>query len=263
MKIFLCCLIVGCIIFLFYETKKIKTIKIEIKDKKIPLNFDGYKIIFISDLHLGKYLKKRELIKIVNKINSYEADLILFGGDLLGIKIEKYYSKEELTNIFSSFNTTKRYGVLGNHEYKFKKVKSKKEAEEWVNTGFKILSNETMVLKIKDQEITILGIDWENCNFQPKLDESKFNVLLAHHPDSILSYDNIDLALGGHSHGGQIRIPLIDISHKEIFKRGIHKYNQSTIVVNNGLGYSDYIKLRFFAKRHIIKIVLRSERDGK
>ena len=67
----------------------IKMNTIIIKSDKIEKNSD---IVFVSDFHVGKYTRKKRLIKIINKINRFNGDYLLIGGDMVGKKTLKYYT---------------------------------------------------------------------------------------------------------------------------------------------------------------------------
>lgn len=242
------------IIILILETKIIKEKIVTVKTNKIKGQFS---IIFISDLHIGKYVKEKELIKIVSRISNLGGNVLLFGGDLFGVEIKKHYTKQSLKEILCKIKL-KKYGVFGNHEYKTNKDLNKEEMNEWFESVFVKLHNKKINLT---SEIDLIGLDFENAENKVQIDSSKFNVLLSHHPDRILDYKNIDLALGGHTHGGHINVPFINVDRNFFFKRGVNQYKCSKVIISNGLGYLDVIKLRFLAKRDMYKIIIKGDQS--
>ena len=200
----------------------IKVNKVVINNSKIDKDID---IVFISDLHIGRNNKKKELKRIIKKVNEIKGDYLLVGGDMVGSRPFKYYSVEEIKELLDSFNIKKRYFVKGNHDdYSFPLYDS-----------FSILNDECVSLS---DNVNLLGLKWEKeNNLDNLLDESKFNILLSHYPDRVSEYKKIDLALGAHSHGNQINLPFCKFHHKEKYTRGLYTFkNNQKLYVNKGLG---------------------------
>lgn len=235
-------LIISVFLLVIYYNKKIKVNKIVIEDRKIDRDID---LVFVSDFHIGKYMKKRELLNIIRRINNLGGDYLLIGGDLIGKNIKSYFKEDELGDILDKFIIDKRFYVEGNHD----------DLSLPFYDNFTILNDET--IKISNN-INLLGLKWNECEcLDHKLNRSSFNILLSHYPDRVSNYSKVDLALGGHSHGRQVNLPFCKFHHKEKYVRGLYKLcNNRHLYVNRGIGFS-FLKIRFFSSREIVKIELR------
>ncbi len=206
----------------------IKEKELEFISSKIERN---YKLIFISDVHLGsnsaKYLK--EIIKIIKRT---KYDALIIGGDLVDS------SSFNIDN-FKMFKTLKKkiLYVTGNHEFYLNN--SEKIFKSLVSNNIQIIDNK----KIQIDDINVIGIG-DNTSYKDrsilisKLNmKEKFNILVSHKPifwDE--SHDKIDLMLSGHTHNGQI-FPfnfLVKIKFKYIY--GIYQKKKSSLYVSSGIG---------------------------
>ena len=94
------------IVIVGYCNNVIKVNNIKIVSDKIDKNID---IVFVSDFHVGRYMKRKELLKIIDIINKMEGDYIFIGGDIGNKNPLKYYSDDELKIIFDSLKIKNRY----------------------------------------------------------------------------------------------------------------------------------------------------------
>ena len=236
---------------------------ITVKEQKItienwPDNFNGFKIVHISDLHFGRIFDETSLQKLVNSINEQKPDIVVLTGDLIDKDTNMTTSMankiSELLNKIDA--TTGKYAVNGNNDLNF---------DEWVNIvtngGFKDLNNTyDTIYKNGYQSIFIAGASTSNdkLSINDKLkttidylnsfekDGPIYKILLLHEPDTIddLSVNPFDLILAGHSHAGQIRLPLIgpiilpDGAKK--YYENHYKIENSDLYISNGLGVSNY-----------------------
>jgi predicted MPP superfamily phosphohydrolase len=241
---------------------KVNTVRIE--SQNIPKAFDKFKIVHISDWHIGSYYGKPERIQeAVNRINSLEADLILFTGDLVNNmagEVEEFIPQLQQLNAKHGV-----YSVLGNHDYgEYVRWKSSLEAQENLDKlkslqhqiGFKLLNNDAIVLEKKNEKIGILGV--ENWGLPPfpqygnldtaisKIDTVPYKILLSHDPShwyaEVLDKTDIDLTLSGHTHGMQFGINYKNIKWSPVkFKyprwAGLYKKNDQKLFVSVGIGF--------------------------
>ncbi len=226
---------------------------------KIPI-----KVVFISDLHIGKYKKSSWTQKIVNKINIIKPDLVLIGGDFIvneGAFEDETQYLEPLKQLTAKYPI---YYVFGNHEYgmsgnSIDSIKGQTGdrsgllAKKMQELGIPLLLNQLICPKIKDQPICIFGINdiWENdFNFKELKNWNKTTplILLAHNPDAILFYPKNEpppnITLAGHTHGGQIRLPFIGalgdakIALPKQFYKGLNDWKGAKVFTSVGLGES-------------------------
>jgi uncharacterized protein len=199
------------------------------------LNFGGnaaptHRIVHITDIH---YKGNRRFFEtVVHTINDLAPDCVCFSGDL----VER---KKFLTEALEILQTIQCpvYGVPGNHEYK-SGVSFPQIAEALSATGGKWLVNQTLTLP--DRTLQIIGMDGEQAEFPDLLPDMK-HVLLVHYPEfAAQATQTFDLSLVGHSHGGQIRLPLIGPiftpNRVGAYSLGLFRTQAGPLYVNPGIG---------------------------
>lgn len=241
---------------------------------KLPVSFDGFRIVQVSDIHLGSWLARRELKEAVEHINELNPDVVFFTGDLVNYETDEAYPFEDiLESISAKFGI---YSVLGNHDYgDYKRWKDSKLKEANMEAmvdlhkrlGWKLLRNDNERLRIGNEEIAVLGVEnWGSMKrFQKYGDLSSairnienvpVKLLLSHDPShwqyKVSEFKHtIDLTFSGHTHGAQfgIEIPGVRWSPSQyIYKYWAGLYtNQNTstgekqhLYVNRGLGAIGY-----------------------
>lgn len=255
----------------FIATTGLTVKEYTIKNSNIPDSFHGAKIIHISDLHYKTTYYKKEVEKMVKKINELKPDLVVLTGDLFD-KDTKYSSQdfEELTKELLKIEPTiGKYAISGNHDM---------QVPEWEtvikNSGFTNLNdtfdtiymNSLNPLLIVGASSSLNNMKDINDRLKPANDYIKsiagqekknnipnYKILLLHEPDYIedIDYQQFDLVLAGHSHNGQVRMPGIGAI---ILPEGAKKYyeqhytlNQTDLYISSGLGTST-IPYRLFNK---------------
>lgn len=239
----------------------IKEYKIE--NANLPSSFYGLKIAHISDIHYGQTIKKKELQNIVNKINDLKPDIVVLTGDLLDNK--KTISEKEIKNIINqlkSINATiGKFAIQGEHDFDKDIWSTIIKESQFVNL------NDTYELIYKDgyEPILLAGLSTNlrgtknakdkitpiNNYITSNLEEKQnhhpnFNILLLHEPDFIdqITYQNYHLILAGHSHKGQIILPVVGpITKPTGAKKYYNEYYQlenTDFYISSGLGTSKY-----------------------
>ena len=246
------------IVFLIYQTNKIEIKQYIIENHKVYNKVDEYKgvkIVFFSDLHIGKLLRKKELKEKLLMLRNLNADLYIFGGDLIGIDTIKYYSIEDVKECFEILKDKEIIAVHGNHEYKKVKLGNDLKIKYFDAMGFKSLVDEEYLSK---SGLLIFGK--QECIYHSNVSITKqYDLLISHQGDVLEFYDN-QIILSGHTHGGQIRIPFSPFYYKPKNGRkytcGVHTHNNSTLILSNGFGYGG-MRLRLFASLDVIVIDYR------
>ncbi len=247
---------------LFINPSEVKIREETIVSGKLSDKFDGFIIAYFADTHYG-YTDTAQIKRAIEKINEFSPDVIIFGGDL----IDEYAAgldKEELVDLFSSLKADQaKFAVLGNHDL------TGMDSEEFVTSvleesGFRVLINDSAKVHLgKDDYINIVGID-SILNGAPdvetayeKVDTSEYTLTVCHTPDiySSLTSERSDYILSGHSHGGQIYIPLINmftrpVGAKKYFK-GKTSENGVTMDITNGVGVT-HKSARLFADAEVV-----------
>jgi predicted MPP superfamily phosphohydrolase len=202
--------IAALILFLFgiKRAGQIKVKELEIKSVKVPRYWDGKKIAFISDVHLGKTLDHNFLKKVVTKVNQTESQLLLIGGDLFDSTHADWL---RITEPLDKLNVNDIFYVTGNHEYYINFNADLKPILDM--RGVNLLDSSSEEIK----GLVIAGIphSLSNINFDFKteiakinLSDENFNILLYHEPNPLHSEyalaNGVDLQLSGHTHFGQL-----------------------------------------------------------
>ena len=254
-------------ISMFYGTlagsKELHINYIDIEIKDLPSGFDKYRIVQISDLHLGSFISSKALIGHVREeIAIIDSDIILFTGDLVNNFSDETESWE------SDFQTMTRnhdsYSILGNHDYgnytdwndaRKKTENFQKIVDAHQKFGFKILNNENAKIVRGNDSIYIAGVEnWGHPPFPQyaNLDKAltsipsgSFIILLSHDPahwnEIVKKRNDIRLTLSGHTHGLQwgfskagFRFSLSYLSRKQW--SGLYQFGDNYLNVNVGLG---------------------------
>jgi uncharacterized protein len=211
-------------------------------------------LIHATDCHFGMFFGPHELRNLVDHLNSLEGDALFFTGDI-------FHSSrtlvEQATPILEKLKARPlgNFAVLGNHDFYAGEDRSVRNLEA---AGFTLLRNQWTTLKVEDATIHVGGIDdplinWmrthEVWGFDPFMEkvpsEPGVTVLLSHRPD-VFRYaaaQKIDVVLAGHTHGGQVIIPVPrrekGISIANIVSKytyGWYKRKSSRMYVNRGVG---------------------------
>ena len=217
----------------------------KIESKNVPKSFDGIKIVHFSDVHYGTTVDNKYLNKIVDLINKQKPDIVVFTGDFFDKR--KNISEKEISNInntLSKINSNLgNYAVNGNHDIKYLK-----KFEEVMNNNFTVLNNEEKLIYYKDSiPISIAGFTdarETETNYEILNNNSNYRIVLIHEPDeySKIKDYNFNVIMSGHSHGGQVRIPLIgkvytpDGSKK--YYDNYYKFNDKEMFISYGIGTS-------------------------
>lgn len=219
------------------EPKRLSFSEHHIASPKIPNSFNDFKIIHFSDTHIGFNYSLSRLEKLVERINHLNPDLIVFTGDLID-QPENFYHKEPLVKILKTLKAPYgKYWVYGNHDHGGYGTELLREIMDQSN--FSLLKNEYTYIEKDQDKIVLSGVDdliLGSPNLKEALPEKSnniFTILLAHEPDyaDTSSQFPVDVQLSGHSHGGQVRLPILGHLYTPIFAE---KYIQGKYALNNG-----------------------------
>jgi predicted MPP superfamily phosphohydrolase len=234
----------------------------------LPSEFNGLRIVQISDIHTGSFVSTKPLAQAIKIVNEQKADVIFFTGDLVNNRTNEV---EGFTDVFKKIKAPMGvYSTLGNHDYgdyvswdnreaKAKNLEDLKQVH--ADLGWKLLMNEHIVLKKGDAEIAVLGIEnWGGNLHFPKYGDMKkahagtekypVKLLLSHDPSHWNlqvqpEYPDVDITFSGHTHGFQfgIEIPGFKWSPSQfVYKQwaGLYSDGKQHLYVNRGLGFLGY-----------------------
>lgn len=242
----------------YYIEPKLLTFKeYNIKNENITENFQGFKIIHITDIHYGKNYNKEKMQKLISSINDQKPDIVVLTGDLIYKKTKMTIElSTEISDYLKQIDAKiGKYAINGDNDLKF---------DEWTNIinngNFKNLNNTyDTIYKNGYSNLLIAGTSTfkDKISINDKLNKTMeyvnsfekdgpiFKILLTHEPDYIDDLNNniFDLILSGHSLHGQIKIGPIPL----LLKKGAQKYvlshykiDNSDLYISNGLGTEDY-----------------------
>jgi predicted MPP superfamily phosphohydrolase len=193
-----------------------------------------YRLVHFTDLHHKG--DRPYLQSVVNKINALSPDLVCFTGDL----IEEGKFLPEALEILAGVKSP-MYGVPGNHDY-WCKAPFKGIEKCFAATGGGWLLDRQMVTH--DGKLTIIGATCLSFRQLPiHTNPATRNILLMHYPAWVekLGTAKFDLILAGHSHGGQVRLPLYGAIYVpygvEKYEMGLFHTSNGPLYVNPGIGW--------------------------
>ena len=245
-----------------------KTKNINLKLENWSSKLKDFKIVQISDLHLGSFSSVKKLEDVVEIINNEKADLVVFTGDLVNnFHNEALPFISTLKKIKSNYGN---YSVLGNHDY-CDYVGWKRSSKKWKDNfnemldvhrkmGFNLLLNSSKEIEIEDDKINLVGVEnWGAGNFNKdgdlkkamfEVNEEYPTILLSHDPShwsaQVLDFQKrIDLQLSGHTHGMQFGIDIPGFKWSPVQWRykqwsGLYENSKKFIYVNTGVGNLAY-----------------------
>lgn len=261
---------------------QIEVKEVEFTDARVPEDFDGFKIVQLSDIHTGTFGRDTSfLAEVVDRINSLNPDLVLFTGDIVNRRSDEL---EPFVSALSRFKAPV-YSVLGNHDYgdyyrwpdaAAKQANHNKLLDLQRDMHWTLLNNDSRTLHRGNDSIALIGV--ENIGDPPfpvygdldaaysgDLDDPVFKILMSHNPAHWVNDieeapdKNIALTLAGHTHAMQIELfGLSPASLRYPTWGGMYgEEGANRLYVNIGLGEVG-IPARIGATPEITLITLRS-----
>ena len=238
----------------YVGTMGLVTKEYTINDSDVPDGFDGIKIVHFSDLHYNRAISLSKVKSVIDEINLINPDIVVFTGDLIdrdATLSDKDYN--DLTNLLLKINARYgKYAIMGNHDY----IKDKEKVIDVYNgSNFKYLDNDYEVIYNKNMETIFIGglgtISYEQEDINKTLDylnENKdidYKIVLVHEPDisgQIAKDYHVDLILAGHSHNGQVRLPIIGAiytpPHARKYYDNYYRIEGTDLYISSGIGVS-------------------------
>lgn len=244
--------------YVFIEPYWLIETEYDIYAADIPAEFDGYEIVFVSDIHHGPFFSYERVENLRDKINTMDADLILLGGDYVH-RGPAYVAPafEALKGLYADDGV---FGVLGNHDHWDGEQATR---EGFTRAGIVDIENNKIVIEKGDSRINVSGVGDFDMGIQEYIrDDNVYSILVSHNPDyaAELTDNKPSLMLSGHTHGGQITFfgiwaPILPSNYGNQFRYGEIDYNGIKMIVTSGVG-TITPPVRFFARPEIVKITL-------
>ena len=267
------------VIYYFLQLNWISVTTHVIQLDDLPKEFDGYKIVQLSDLHNQEFGYENE--RLIERINQIQPDIIVMTGDMLTNTREVSTNGDVLIKLVESLNQQYPiYYVTGEHEEglyyedrnKYQIDGTKEVYEEKLSQlGVTVLNDEQATITRQDATINVYGLkehlsgDIQIDKRLGQLNEEEVNILLSHRPTYFDDYTKwgADLIFCGDTHGGMIRLPVIGgiLSAEGFFPEydgGLFRKENSVMVVSRGLG-NNPIPLRINNRPEIVEVILKSK----
>jgi uncharacterized protein len=236
-----------------------------IRIPKLPSAFDGFRIALFSDIHLYPFTPIQVVSDAVALANSFQPDLVILAGDFVWHDVEAVF---DLVPVLSRLNSTAgTFAVLGNHDHR----KGPQIVTQALNQAcIRLLTNDGIILQRGNGSIYLAGIDsaWGGA---PEPDAALQNrrgdlatIVAVHEPDYIKDLVvrfPVDLQLSGHSHGGQVRLPIVGPLILPpmglVYDMGLYRVGEAQVYTTRGIG-TIHINARFNCPPEVTALTLQA-----
>jgi predicted MPP superfamily phosphohydrolase len=253
-----------------FESQWVDFVERDIPISGLPPALDGFRILHLSDLHLGTLsLNALALDRALAWAEDREFDVVAITGDLVTRRGGKGKLEKALARLRSRHGT---FAVLGNHDVDdardpFRRPTDLSDLHE---RGAVLLRDQGRTVETRGKRVQLVGLDplsYRDGSFDPAdlADPgSDLRILLAHFPDIVerLSPADYHLTLAGHLHGGQICLPTpwgkLRLSHiRGDYWEGLFRTRAGTLYVSRGLG-TTFVPFRLFARPEAAALTLKA-----
>jgi predicted MPP superfamily phosphohydrolase len=235
-----------------------------------PQPLDGLRIAVISDIHVDNwFITEKKLRTIIERTNQQQPDLIVILGDYMSSngwvthRVEPEVFGPILKDLHAPLGV---YSVLGNHDWWYSGVKVRRGLEQ---NGIKVLENEAAQVDVRGTSLWLVGLAdlWTRpqriSETVAKAPEGQPVIVLTHNPDIFPNVpQRVQLVLAGHTHGGQVRFPIIgsvvqSSDYGDRWERGDVFEDNHHLFVTSGIGTS-IVPVRFGLPPEIVILTLKS-----
>jgi uncharacterized protein len=263
------------IVYPFFEAFHLSVQEHTTNAQNLPSNLRNLKVVFLSDIHQNTWDSQARTDMVIKTVNGLSADLVLLGGDYAMDPESAVQFFKHLPLIHARLGV---FGVLGNNDRSESDDDLRSLMEAMQEAGVTPLVNEVVKLKVGQADLYVAGIDdLENghpdvAGVAAQLNADDYVILVGHNPDlltdAVKAVDQngkahwFDLALFGHTHGGQITLfgkPLLSVFSPKTSSRYLSGWlseNRADILISNGVG-TVIVPMRLFAPAQIHLIRLR------
>ena len=258
--------------YMFVEPFWIEVKPYEFSSSQVPIEFDGTKIVLLTDIHRGWFFSQERVHDLVQRVNAMHPDLVVLAGDY--VYVNPAYESSCFTELAALQAPLGVFAVLGNHDYSEYSsggdIGDPSAAIRAIEaTGITLLDNRGAWVTHNDARIRIGGVGdyrMDSPDLTKTVDgttAADFVILLSHNPDyaEALPANAVDLVLSGHTHGGQgtffgLWAPYLPSDYGQKYRTGMVHNGNTTVIVSNGIG-TIFPPMRFFARPQIVQITLR------
>ena len=252
-----------------FSKNSVDLIEVNVELDNLGWNFHNYRILNLTDIHLGQWINPEYLNNLIDYVNTLNFDLATLTGDYFSYILEGY--EDCLIKALSNLKAKDgKFGVLGNHDHW---MGSDKVRRIFSNSGIVDLSNDVKLLKKSSDELNLCGVD--SCTVGKddlgrvlgKLKNDVPSILLAHEPDFAEFSSKtgcFDLQISGHSHGGQFILPMVKTTpfrgpNSTKYPVGLYDVGGMVQYTSKGLGTNSF-RFRVNCKPEITIITLKTNK---
>lgn len=250
----------------FIEPRLLEVVQVKVPVPRLPLTFDGTRIVHISDLHVGRFVGREQIRVAVDRVNGLNPDIVAITGDMVHSVDgeEMAILEEELARLSAPLGV---YAVLGNHDHW---TDADTVSGALRRAGVTVLRNSATTVTRGGETMAIAGVDdavTSHANLSAAMASVSPDtrvILLAHEPDfadTATADPRVALQLSGHSHGGQVCIPCLPrilprLAHK--YPSGLYQVEDLWLYTNRGIGTA-YLPIRFNCRPEVTVVELAAQ----
>ena len=267
--------------FLYWQNSSLTVSQYDIPLSGLPKEFDGCRIVHLSDLHNKRFGKRQK--RLLTCVLARKPDYIVLTGDLADkrrTRDERFFPARELCEGLVQIAPV--FAAMGNHETEKNRVEKMTAVLE--ACGVTVLADKTALLHKNGASLPVIGLadiavsaerfgnrqgSFAHCTVLKELYHGAGEgcaILLSHRPHLVPIYRaaGVPLVLSGHAHGGQIRLPFIGgllAPEQGLFPKytsGVHKLGAVTMVISRGLGNSLF-PFRIFNRPEVVCLQLKAK----
>lgn len=231
---------------------------------RLPAHWDGLSIVHLSDFHFYGAVARAYFEVVCERAANLRPDLFVFSGDLLDNPHLIDWLPETLGKLAAPLG---QYFVLGNHDWYLDPDATRREIRKynWIDLAAETVRIESRTDAV-NSPLVLCGDETPWMGVHPDLaaiTQDSFRILVSHTPDNIgwARTNSIDLMLSGHTHGGQIRLPILGpvyspSRHGCRFASGTFWLDPTLLYVSRGVSGKEPV--RYNCPPEVTKLVLKS-----
>lgn len=247
------------------EPRWLQVVRPTVHVRRMPPALEGLRIGLLSDLHLQAGSSPSLVRRAANRIMAERPDLIALTGDFAEDDAGLRMVVDALSHLRAPLGV---FAVPGNHDHKAENGIEAWERAVAASPAIEDLTNRSVVLQHRGARVCVAGVD-DLYEGRPELvlpppEARDLTLLLAHTPDQAEQcrrrYDAVDLIVSGHTHGGQVRFPLVgapvnSAEHEDLYEQGLRRRPWTQVYTSRGIGTSG-LHVRFMARPEVTVITL-------
>jgi predicted MPP superfamily phosphohydrolase len=229
-----------------WRARRPRVVRVAVPIAGLPDDLNGFRIVQLSDLHVGPTIRRRFVQTIVDTANRLDADVVALTGDVADGTVPAL--RQDVAPLADLRARYGKFFVSGNHEYYWDAARWAAEIER---LGFSVLANAHRLLRRGRGRLLLAGVSDASASYRHPDEasdpvaalagapESDVKVLLAHQPRSAYAARaaGFDLQLSGHTHGGQYFPFNLLVRLFQPFVAGLHRLEEMWLYVSRGTGY--------------------------